>query len=109
VTFDVPKGGGTGTLKLLDASGKEVATRSLGSLPAGRKTLDLPADLPAGTYTYKITVDGPGGKAQAATTYVSGTVDTVLFKNGGIVLNIGGIEVAMDTLSEIDSAAPTHS
>ncbi len=101
VTIDVPAAGGGATLKLFDAAGKEVATRSLGSQKGGRQTLELPADLPAGTYTYRVTIDGPGGSALPATTYISGTVDGVLFKNGEIVLKIGGLEISMDNLAEI--------
>jgi len=102
VTLDVPGSGGTGTLVLTDAAGHQVATRSLGVIAPGRQTVALPSDLPAGSYTYKVTFD-QNGKTVNATTYVSGTVDKVMFKNGDIQLDVNGIEIPMDTISEIDS------
>jgi flagellar basal-body rod modification protein FlgD len=101
LTVDVPGTGGGGTLQLLDAHGHEIASRPLGALPPGRQTLTLPSDLPPGTYTCKVTVKGADGKTQNATTYVSGTVDRVLFKNGDIVLEVNGIEFPMDQVAEV--------
>jgi flagellar basal-body rod modification protein FlgD len=102
VRIEVGAGGGQAKLRLLDSSGAEVATRELGVLPAGRQTLTLPADLPAGTYRYEIKVTGPKDTAVAVATFTRGTVDGVSFKNGQIVLRIGGMEVAMDDLAEIE-------
>jgi flagellar basal-body rod modification protein FlgD len=102
VRIEVGAGGGQARLRLLDSSGKEVATRELGVLPAGRQTLTLPADLPAGTYNYEVTVTGPRDARVAVTTFTRGTVDGVSFKNGQIVLRIDGMEVALDDLAEIE-------
>jgi flagellar basal-body rod modification protein FlgD len=102
VRIEVGAGGGQATLRLLDSSGREVTTRSLGVIPAGRQTLTLPADLPAGTYHYEVTVTGAKDTAVPVTTFTRGIVDGVSFKNGQIVLRIGGMEIALDDLAEIE-------
>jgi flagellar basal-body rod modification protein FlgD len=102
VRIEVGAGGGQATLRLLDSSGKEVTTRPLGVLPAGRQTLTLPADLPAGTYHYEVTVTGAKDTKVAVSTFTRGVVDGVSFKNGQIVLRIGGMEIALDDLAEIE-------
>ncbi len=102
VRIEVGAGGGQAKLRLLDSLGNEVATRELGVLPAGRQTITLPADLPVGTYHYEITVTGAKNTSVAVATFTRGMVDGVSFKNGQIVLRIGGMEVALDDLAEIE-------
>lgn len=102
IRIEVGAGGGQAKLRLLDSSGKEVTTRQLGAIPAGRQTLTLPADLPAGSYHYELTVTGPKDTTVAVATFTRGIVDGVSFKNGQIVLRIGGMEVALDDLAEIE-------
>lgn len=106
VRIEVGGAGGRATLKLLDASGHEVATRELGSLPPGRQTLALPQDLPPGTYRYQITIKGAGDKDAPVTTFTTGVVDGISFANGRITLRIGDLEFALDDLAEIEPAVP---
>jgi len=102
VRIEVGAGGGQAKLRLLDSTGKEVTTRMLGIVPAGRQTITLPTDLPAGNYHYELEVTRGADTKVAVATFTRGTVDGVSFKNGQIVLRIGAMEVAMDDLSEIE-------
>lgn len=103
--FEVGGSGGRATLKLFDDSGHEVATRELGSLAPGRQSLTLPQDLPPGRYRYTIEIKDADDAAVPVTTYTTGNVDGVYFKNGEIVLRIGGSEIPLDDLAEIENAS----
>jgi|WetSurMetagenome_2_1015567.scaffolds.fasta_scaffold470636_1 flagellar basal-body rod modification protein FlgD len=104
IRVDVGGSGGKATLTLIDSSGKKVAVRDLGTVPAGVQTLTLPSDLPAGDYTYQLDVKGAGDAAVAVTTYTSGVVDRVLFKDGAIYLRLGTLEVALDDVAALEPA-----
>ena len=57
VTVDVGGGGGTGELRITNQYGYEMATVSLGTLNAGRHTLDVgQPGIPPGTYKYELAV-----------------------------------------------------
>ncbi len=103
IRISVGTGGGQATLTLKDASGATVATRDLGTVPAGVQTLTLPADLPPGDYRYAVEVKGAGDVTVPVTTYTTGTVDGVLFENGGILLRLGTLEVPLDTVSSVEA------
>jgi len=103
VRVEVGAGGGAAILRLRDENGREVAKRELGSLGAGRQTITLPPDVPPGTWRYVIDVTGADGKAIPVQTYSSGNVQGVFFRNGQIFLGLGGVEVALDDVTEIES------
>ncbi len=98
---DVAGTGGKATLTLFDASGNTVATRSLGALSGGARTIRPPTDLPPGVYQYAVSVEGPKGEAVATKTFVDGVVDGVLFEAGQVVLRIGAMRISIDKLSQI--------
>lgn len=98
---DVGGSGGDATLVILDSAGNEVATRDLGKLEKGRRTVDLPDDLPDGDYTYRVDVKDAEGNDVAVTTYVSGLVERVLFEGGSIQLRVAGTDVVLEDLVEI--------
>jgi flagellar basal-body rod modification protein FlgD len=108
VQIEVGGTGGKASLRLLDSSGNEVATRDLGAIAGGAQTLALPADLPAGAFHYEIKVTDASGAAVSVVTYTTGTVDAVAFKDSQIVLQLGAIEVPLDTLTEIEPAVAAH-
>jgi flagellar basal-body rod modification protein FlgD len=105
VRIEVGTGGGKATLRLLDSSGNLVTTRDLGTLPAGRQTLTLPSDLPAGDYHYEIKVTGANDTSVAVATFVTGTVDGVAFQDGGIILRVGSLEIPIEDLAEVAMAS----
>jgi flagellar hook assembly protein FlgD len=110
IRVDVGGSGGSATLTLMDNSGTVVATRELGTVHGGDgQKLSLPNDLPAGTWHYALSVKGPDGKPAGVTTYVSGVVSAVEFKNGKIMLLAGGLEIALDDLVRIEPVTGTTS
>ena len=104
IRVDVGAPGGTAKLVLRDSAGHEVATRELGPVGTGLQTLALPADLPAGSYSYELRVTS-GDKSAPVTTYITGVVDGVSFKDGSILLKIGSLSVSLDALAEIGPMA----
>jgi flagellar basal-body rod modification protein FlgD len=105
---DVGVPGGTAALRLLDASGKTVATEDLGTLTGGRQVIDL-TGMPPGVYTTALGVVGSDGTAIPVTTYTAGTVGGVTLQDGQPMLRIGGVAVPVSSLIEIlpASAAAT--
>lgn len=106
VTVDVTGAGGAATLTLKDDSGNTIATRSIGTLQAGNgQKLTLPADLPPGKWHYAIEVKSAGDATTTVTTYTTGVVTGVEFKNGQIVLSAGGLDIALDYIVRIQPAS----
>jgi flagellar basal-body rod modification protein FlgD len=104
VRVEIGANGGDATLTLKDSTGRVVATRDLGHVGPGLQTLELPGDLPAGHYRYALEVKGPGDTAVPVQTYTSGIVRGLLLKDGSLVLQVGGLEVPLDLITEIVSA-----
>ena len=102
ITVDVGGSGGAVGLTILDDKGGTVATQSVGSVGGGRQHLNVDlGDLAAGTYHYALTVVDSTGTSQTVTPYSGGTVDSVSFDNGSIVLHAGGLSLTLDQLAEI--------
>jgi len=104
VEVEVGGAGGVATLQVFDSTGREVASREIGYVSAGRQSLTLPSGLDEGIYSYAVTVSGDEGASVPVLTYTSGVVDGVYFRDGQIVLRIGTMEVSMDALAEIKAA-----
>lgn len=107
VTVDVAGRGGAARLTLTNDAGAVVATRSLGQVGPGTRSLALPADLPPGTWHYAVSVTDSSGAETAATTYTSGVVSSLEFKRGSIVLHIGDAEIALTDIVRIAPASAT--
>jgi flagellar basal-body rod modification protein FlgD len=93
--------GGKATLTIVDGAGQTVATQPLGSLGGGNQTINLPNNLPAGTYTCRLEVKDAQGNTVPTQLYTQGVVDGVQFDGGTIWLRIGGTRVSIDKLSLI--------
>ena len=96
VTVNLGSGATSGTLHIFNSAGVEVGTRSLGSLPSGKQSIDLgdaTKGLPPGTYTYSVDAKDSGGAAVAVTTYMTGRVTGVSSGPNGIMLDLGGVSV----------------
>lgn len=101
IQVDVAGNGGTATLTLLDASGREVTRRVLGTVGGGTRTITPPNDLPPGNYRYRLNVENAAGEPIGVRMYTRGVVDGVSFEGGQVLLRIGALRVPLDTLSEI--------
>lgn len=107
ITVDVNGAGGSATLRLFDANGVEIAVQKVGTVNGGRQTIPLnDLNLASGVYTYQLTVTGADDVTVDVTQYSSGLVDGVLFANGAILLQAGGLLIPLARLIEIE-AGPT--
>lgn len=106
VTVDIGGSGGKATLKILDASGREVGAREIGHLPAGRQTIELGSAADGcdpGTYRYRIEVVDSTGSPVGVTTYTSGQIEGIRFGPDGPVLVTGSLEIPLHTVVEVKS------
>ena len=101
VRLDVGIGGGNVEITLKDKNGHIVAMRPLGRVEAGAHNVDLPGDLPAGSYTYSVKCTGANGSDVPVRTFVTGQVSGVHFSSSGITLRIGNLEIPLADLSEL--------
>lgn len=103
VTVEIGTGGGKTQVTILDAKGKEVATKDLGWQEAGRQELSV-GSLPPGKYSYKVTVTGANGADIPVQTYTTGIVDGVSFQNGTVILKSGDLSFPLDNVVEVERA-----
>jgi flagellar basal-body rod modification protein FlgD len=103
VTCDIAGTGGKTTLTVLDSNGKEVSSQELGFRSGGRQTFNV-GSLPAGKYTYKVSVTDKSGSDVPVTTYSSGIVDGVSFAGGTVSLHAGNLTFALDNVVEVERA-----
>ncbi len=101
IRAEIGTAGGSAVVRLYDSSGHEVASRDLGLVTGGMKTLALPDDLPSGSYTYALEVTASDGSKTSVTPYTTGVVGGLSFENGQIMLKVGTLSIALDALSEI--------
>jgi len=100
-------GTGAGTLQLLDQNGTVVGTRDLGTVKAGEQDFSLGGlelGLPAGVYSYQLSVTGAKGAAIPVTQMIHGKVDGVSYTASGTTLTIGKMSVPVSSIVTIKSS-----
>ncbi len=107
VRVDVGGSGGAATLSLKDDNGAVIAKRDLGRLTPGQQSLSLPSDLPPGNWHYELEVKGAADATVPVTTFTTGVVSAIEFKNGRIMLKMGTLEISLDDLIQIEPAPTT--
>jgi flagellar basal-body rod modification protein FlgD len=104
VRFEVGGQGGLATLKILDLSGREVGSRPLGFVTAGRHEfeLDSAADgLAAGAYRFAIQVLDSAGASVETHPLITAKVDGVRYGPGGPVLTAGPLRIPFNTILQV--------
>jgi flagellar basal-body rod modification protein FlgD len=96
---------GKATLTLLDRSGKEVGSRSLGYLAAGRQTFDVGSAASAlreGVYRVRIDVTDGSGKDLPQKMFTVGTIDGLTYGEDGLArLLMGPLTIDFDAIVQI--------
>jgi flagellar basal-body rod modification protein FlgD len=109
---NVPQTTSQVTLSITDSTGALVTQINLGAQPAGlanfswNGTMGNGSQAPAGTYTLSATYAGATSSTPAATTLVSGTVESVSMGAGttGMTLNVSGVgSVPFSSLQQISN------
>ncbi|MEX0912216.1 MAG: flagellar hook capping FlgD N-terminal domain-containing protein [Gemmatimonadota bacterium] len=96
--------GGLATLTIMDETGREVGSRPLGFVGAGRHDVELGSaaeDLPAGSYSYAIDVVDAAGKPVPTQPFVTARIDGVEYGEHGPVLTSGGLLIPFGTILQI--------
>ncbi|HYD51317.1 MAG TPA: flagellar hook assembly protein FlgD [Gemmatimonadaceae bacterium] len=104
VTAYVGGTGGTATLRIYDASGREVGTQALGYLDGGEQRIDLDdklAKLPKGTYRYAVDVTDLQGRVVEVQPYMTARIDAVQMSAAGPILVGGGMTIPFGDVIEI--------
>jgi len=104
VTLEVGRAGGEATVWLYDAAGREVGSKALGTLPAGRHPIqldDLAAGLEPGTYTIEVRVTDEAGERVPAAAYTTATIDGIRYGEDGLRLVAGTLEFPLHSILEV--------
>ncbi len=94
-------------IEIYDSSGNVVRSFKLGEKKKGKYDFiwdgkdNLGRDLPAGSYTVKISASDKEGKKVVVDTYVFGVVEGVRYKQDGAVVLINGVEYSIADIVEI--------
>jgi flagellar basal-body rod modification protein FlgD len=92
---------------ILGSDGKTVlASQDIDNVAAGSQTIALAfGKLPSGSYSYKVTAVDKGGKPLTITGNTVGTVQSMVFQNGQVMLRVDGSVVPVTDVTEILPAA----
>jgi flagellar basal-body rod modification protein FlgD len=101
------KTSGVAKLTLLDKSGKEVGSRSLGYIGTGaQQTFDIGSAAKGlsveGAYQVRLDVTGTDGKDVAQQTYTVGKIDGMTFaQDGSAMLTMGPLSIALNAIVKL--------
>jgi flagellar basal-body rod modification protein FlgD len=101
VATDVPAGGGSLSVRIVDANGVTLKTKTLGTVAGGRTPADiseLTGDLPAGTYKVEFDLTSSGGAVTHPTALVTAKVDGVRFGADGAFVTSGSLSFPIGTI-----------
>lgn len=95
------------SVTVYDSEGALVKTIELGSQSSGQQSVTWDgtnfdgSPLEAGNYTYKVTATDTAKETVNASTFITGTIDSIAYENGAPVLKIGDNEVKMGDILEV--------
>lgn len=98
----------SGTLKILDVDGEEVASMELGELGPGRQEIEIDqaiSGLEPGRYSYTVELMDETGTALETQTFSRVHIDGVRYGPGGPVLISGDLEIPLSNVVEVLSSA----
>ncbi len=98
---------GNCTVRILDSSGQQVKSISMGDLDVGTHGFDWDGldengnTLSGGDYTFEVTAVGDDGKSLSVETYTMGMVDRVSLEGDTPMLYVGNMAVAVSDVKDI--------
>ncbi|NLH51157.1 MAG: hypothetical protein GX444_21490 [Myxococcales bacterium] len=105
--YQLDEDAATVTIKVYKSDGTLQRTLQLGSQESGEQTAEWDganndgSPLDAGNYTFAVTATDAEGNAVTASTYLTGRVTGIVFKDGVPYMQIGSQEVTMGDILEI--------
>ncbi len=106
ITFDLAEDAGV-TIEIYDEEGNLIRTLKGGSLPGGRNQIHWDGEdgegnqLPPGNYSFKVIAVDSESNVVDVTTYSTGLVEGVRFKEGNAVLILGDEEINLSDIVEV--------
>lgn len=107
VSFELPAMAGEVEVRILNESGNEVRTMTLGRTLAGEHTVPWDGEdnagqqLADGLYTVEVSTVDSDGNRSPVTPYIIGQVDAVRFTGNGSVLVVDGVQVNFGDVIEL--------
>lgn len=106
--YSLPAGAANASVKVYDESGNLVRTITGGGTDTGDHTIswdgknDAGQAVGSGKYRFEIDAKKVDGTAASGTTFLSGAVTSVRYKENGTVFVVNGVEVSLSDILEIN-------